>query len=105
MEDLVFCAVCRVLNMLNRFTVRRYGDADYLSVFSPYAGNTDQKNSEYDHFLRKMHSRAPERLFNSTPLAPLFSNFVPASDKSKETMMCAIPFLKPNSVETTLVPL
>ena len=53
MEDLVFCAVCRVLNMLNRFTVRRYGDADYLSVFSPYAGNTDQKNSEYGHFLRK----------------------------------------------------
>ena len=27
-------------------------DTPYFSVFSPNAGNTDQKNSEYGHFLR-----------------------------------------------------
>ena len=80
-----------------------------MQIIFPYSARMQEirtrKTQNTITFYARMHSRAPERLFNSTPLAPLFSNFVPASDKSKETMMCAIPFLKPNSIETTLVPL
>ena len=31
---------------------RIWTDTPYNSVFSPNAGNTDQKNSEYGHFSR-----------------------------------------------------
>ena len=29
-------------------------DTPYLSLFTPTQGNTDQKNSEYEHFLRSV---------------------------------------------------
>ena len=63
---------------------------EYLSAFSPNAGNTDQKDSEYGHFSRSAEQNRTKNILEHDGIFSKQRSRLPPMNMAKEKLNCYV---------------